>query len=66
MIEEKLPHQIYNVLEKSYETFYYVVFLEVCKSYGIAPIGFNIKKTTCVGKPSKNFLLLCGKELEAA
>ena len=45
MVEEKLAQQIYNVLEKSYETFYHVVFLEVCKSYGITPIGFNIKKT---------------------
>ena len=53
-------------MEKSYETFYHVVFLEVCKSYGITPIGFNIKKTPCFGKPSKNFLLLWGKELAAA
>ena len=58
MVEEKLAQQIYNVLEKSCETFYHVIFLEVCKSYGITPIGFNIKKTPCVGKPSKNFLLL--------
>ena len=40
MVEEKLAQQIYNVLEKSYETFYHVVFLEVCKSYGITPIDF--------------------------
>ena len=33
-IYQKLPQQIYNVLEKSFETFYHVVFLEVCKSYG--------------------------------
>ena len=66
MVEEKLAQQIYNVLEKSYETFYHVVFLEVCNSYGINPIVFNIKKTPCVGNPSKNFLLLWGKELAAA
>ena len=66
MVKEKLPQQIYNVLEKFYETFYHVAFLEVCKSYGITPIGFNIKKTPCVAKPSRNFLLLWGKELEAA
>ena len=66
MVEEKFPQQIYNVTEKSYETFYHVVFLEVFKSYGISPIGFNIKKTPCVGKPSKNFLLLWWKELAAA
>ena len=64
MVEEKLPQQIYNILEKSYETFY-VVFLEVCKSYGITPIGFNIKRRPCVGKPNKNFLFLCGKDLAA-
>ena len=66
MVEEKFPQQIYNVSEKSYETFYHVVFLEVFKSYGISPIGFHIKKTPCVGKPSKNFLLLWRKELAAA
>ena len=66
MVEEKLAQQIYSVLGKSYETFYHVVFLEVCKSYGITPIGFNIKKTPCVGNPSTNFLLLCWKELAAA
>ena len=32
----------------------------------ITPIGFNIKKTPCVGKPSRNLLLLWGKELAAA
>ena len=64
MVEEKLPQQIYNILEKSYETFY-VVFLEVCKSYGITPIGFNIKRRPCVCKPNKNFLFLCGKDLAA-
>ena len=66
MVEEKLPKQIYNVLEKSYETFYHAVFLEVYNSYGITPIGFNIKKTPCLGKPSKNFLLFSEKELVAA
>ena len=66
MVEEKLPQQIYNVQEKSYETFYHVVSLELCKSYEITPIGFNTKKTPCVSKPSKNFLLLWEKELVAA
>ena len=61
MVEEKLAQQIYNVLEKSYETFYHVVFLEVCKSYGITPIGFNIKKTPCVGKPIKNLFVVVGE-----
>ena len=66
MVEEKLPQQIYNVLEKSHENFSHFIFLEVCKSYGITPIGFNIKNTPYFGKPSKNFLLLWGKELAAA
>ena len=57
---------MYDVLENSYETFYHKVFLEVCKSYGSAPIGFNIKKTPCAGKTSKNFQLLWEKELAAA
>ena len=63
MVEEKLPQQIYNVLEKSYKFVYHVVFLEACKSYEITPISSNIEKTSCVGKPSKNFLLLLEKEL---
>ena len=62
----KVTQQIYNVLEKSFQTFYHVVFLEVCKSYGIIPIGFNIKNTSYVGKPSNNFLLLWQKELAAS
>ena len=64
MVKETLPQQI--VLQKSYENFYHVVVLEVCKPYGITPIDFNIKKNPCVGKPSKNFLLLWGKELAGA
>ena len=42
-------------------TFYCVVFAEVCKSYGITPIGFNIKKTPCVGKPIKNLFVVVGE-----
>ena len=46
----KLPHIVYYILEKSYETFCHVVFLEFCKSYNkTTTIGFNIKKTPCVG-----------------
>ena len=52
-------------MEKSYETFYHVNFLEACKSYGITPIGFDFKKTPCADKPSKKFLLLWEKELAA-
>ena len=66
MVEEKLPQQIYNILEKSYETFYHIVFLEAGQSYKITPVGFHIKKTPCVGKPSNNLLLLYEKELAAA
>ena len=62
MVEEKLPQQFYSVLKMSYETFYHVVFPKVCKPYEITPTGFNIKKTPCVGKPCKKFLLLWGKE----
>ena len=40
MVEGKLPQRIYNVLEKSYETFYHVVFLELCKFHGSTPIGY--------------------------
>ena len=57
MVEEKLPQQIYNLLEKSYEIFYHIVSLGVCQSYEIIPIGFHIKITPCAGKLCKNFLL---------
>ena len=65
MVEKKLPPKICNILEKSYEIFYHSLFLKVCKSYETTPIGLNMKKTACVGKPSKNFLLLWEKELAA-
>lgn len=65
MVEEELPQQIYIILENSSETFYHVLFLEVYKSYKITPVGFNIKKTLCVGKLSKKFFLLQQKELAA-
>ena len=61
MFEEKLPQQTYNILEKYSETFYHVVFVEICISYGITPTGFNIN----VAESSKNFLLLW-EELAAA
>ena len=53
-------------MEKSYEAFYHIVFLELCKSLEIIPTGFCIKITPCVGNPSKNFLLLWERELAAA
>ena len=65
MVEEELPQQIYIILENSSETFYHVLFLEVYKSYKITPVGFNIKKTLCVGKLSKKFFLLQQNELAA-
>ena len=33
--KERFTQQIYNILEKTYQTFYYVVFVKVCKSYEI-------------------------------
>ena len=32
--------------------FYHVAFLKVCKTFEITPIGFNIKKTLGIGRPS--------------
>ena len=61
MVDEKLPQQIYNILEKSYEAFYHIVFLQVCKSFEIIPTGFCIKKAPCVGNPSKNFFVFVGE-----
>ena len=57
VVEEKLPQQVYNILEKSYDTstLSFVVFLEVCKFDKVTPIGFNIKKTPCIGKSITKF-----------
>ena len=35
MNREKIPQQLYNLLEDAYRTFYRIVFLEVSKPYGI-------------------------------
>ena len=40
--------------------------MKVLWNYSNWLIGFNIKKTPCVGNSSKNFSLLWGKELVAA
>ena len=59
--------KFYNILEKSNKAFYQVVFLDVCQSHEITLIvGFNIKKNSCVGKPSNGLLFLWEKELAAA
>ena len=44
MNKQKIPQQLYNLLEDVYRTFYHIVFLEVSKSYGIIPSGLKIEK----------------------
>ena len=61
MVEEKLLLQICNILEKFYATFYSCRFSRIFKSYEITLIGFSIKKTPCVGKPSKDFFVVVGE-----
>ena len=54
--KEKIPQQLYNLLEDAYRTFYHIVFLEVNKSYCIISNGLKIKKAACIGNVSKNFV----------
>ena len=63
MNREKIPQQLYNLLEDAYRTFYHIVFLEVSKSYGIIPNGLKIKKAACIGNVSKNFVTSWNLEL---
>ena len=63
---EKIPQQLYNLLENAYRTFYHIVFLEVSKSYGIIPNGLKIKKAACIGNVSENFVTSWNLELTKA
>ena len=36
-------------------TFYHIVFLEICQSLGLLPKGLVLKKSFCIGHPSKEF-----------
>ena len=66
MNREKIPQQLYNLLEDAYRTFYHIVSLEVSKSYGIIPNGLKIKKAACIGNVSKNFVTSWNLELTKA
>ena len=66
MNREKIPQQLYNLLEDAYRTFYHIVFLEVSKSYGIIPNGLKIEKAVCIGNVSKNFATSWNLELTKA
>ena len=63
MNKEKIPQQLYNLLEDAYRTFYHIVFLEVSKWYGIIPNGLKINKATCIGNVSENFVTSWNLEL---
>ena len=66
MNKQKIPQRLYNLLEDSYRTFYHTVFLKVSKSYVIIPIGLKIKKDSCIGNVSDNFVTSWKLELTKA
>ena len=66
MNREKIPQQLYNLLEDACRTFYHIVFLEASKSCGIIPNGLKIKKAACIGNVSKNFVTSWNLELTKA
>ena len=47
--------EMFRTCENAYKLFYYIVFLEICKSYKIVPKGLYVKKDYCIGSPSTEF-----------
>ena len=39
--------------ERIFKTFFYIVFLGICKSFGLLQKGLSTKKRLCFGKPSE-------------
>ena len=65
MNEEKIPQRLYNLLEDTHRMFY-IVCLEVSKSYGSIPNGLKVNKAVCIGQVSKSFVTSWNLELRKA
>ena len=64
MDQKSTSQQLFNLAEDVYKSFYYVIFLEVCKSYQNVPNGFYVEKEPCIGNPSQKFLDAWKNQLE--
>ena len=51
----KYSKNLFKKSESIYKSFYHIVFLEICKSFGLLPRGLVSKKRFCAGHPSKEF-----------
>ena len=58
MGDEECRKDSKNLFKKSesiYKSFYHIVFLEICQSFGLLPKGLVSKKGFCIEHPSKEF-----------
>ena len=51
----KYSKNLFKKSESIYKSFYHIMFLENCKSFGLLPKGLVSKKGFCIGHPSKEF-----------
>ena len=51
----KYSKNLFKKSESIYKSFYHIVFLEICQSFGLLPKGLVSKKSFCTGHPSKEF-----------
>ena len=65
MNEEKIAQRLHNLLEDTHRMFY-IVCLEVSKSYGSIPNGLKVNKAVCIGNVSKSFVTSWNLELRKA
>ena len=52
---KKYSKNLFKKLESIYKSFHHIVFLEICKSFGLLPKGLVSKKSFCIRHPSKEF-----------
>ena len=52
---KKYSKNLFKKSESIYKSFYHIMFLEICKSFGLLPEGLVSKKSFCIGHPSKEF-----------
>ena len=51
----KYSKNLFKKSESICKSFYHIVFLEICQSFGLLPKGLVSKKSFCIGHPSKEF-----------
>ena len=50
----KYIKNLFKKSESMYKSFYHIVFLETCQSFGLLPKGLVSKKSFCIGHPFKD------------